>query len=104
MFGRRAVVRRGPGLLGMAARTAVVAGTATAVSRGMSRRMDNRAQEQAEAAAYEQSVAQQQASPPPAQPPGNDLMEQLQWLVEMRDRGMLSDEEFATAKARLLGG
>lgn len=103
MFGRR-VVRRGPGLLGAVARTAVVAGTATAVSRGVNRRMDDRAQDQAEAAAYEQQAAQQQQQQqPPAPPAGEDMMAQLQRLVEMRDRGMLDDAEFAAAKAKLLG-
>lgn len=111
----RPVMRRGPGLLGAVARTAVVAGTATAVSRGVSRRMDQRAQDQAEAAAYEQAAAQQQAAQQQAaqqqaaqqqaaqQPTGgDDLMAQLQRLVDMRDRGMLSDAEFAAAKAKLL--
>ncbi|HEY3506503.1 MAG TPA: SHOCT domain-containing protein [Actinocatenispora sp.] len=104
MFGRR-VGRGGPGLLGAVARTAVVAGTATAVSRGVNRRMDNRAQDQADAAAYEQQQQQQQQQPPqpPPQPAGEDMMAQLQRLVEMRDRGMLDDREFAAAKAKLLG-
>jgi hypothetical protein len=101
-------LRRGPGLLGAVARTAVVAGTATAVSRGINRSLDNREQERAEAAAYEQAAAQQQASPQqapaPQQPPGrqDDLMAQLQRLADMRQQGLLDDQEFAAAKAKLL--
>jgi hypothetical protein len=96
-------LRRGPGLLGAVARTAVVAGTATAVSRGINRSLDNREQERAEAAAYEQAAAQQQA-PAPQQPPGqqDDLMAQLQRLADLRQQGLLDDQEFAAAKAKLL--
>lgn len=102
-------LRRGPGLLGAVARTAVVAGTATAVSRGINRSLDNREQERAEASAYEQAAAQQQApapqqTPAPQQPPGqqDDLMAQLQRLADMRQQGLLDDQEFAAAKAKLL--
>jgi hypothetical protein len=96
-------LRRGPGLLGAVARTAVVAGTATAVSRGINRSLDNREQERAEASAYEQAAAQQQA-PAPQQPPGqqDDLMAQLQRLADLRQQGLLDDQEFAAAKAKLL--
>ncbi|BCJ28347.1 SHOCT domain-containing protein [Actinocatenispora sera] len=100
-------LRRGPGLLGAVARTAVVAGTATAVSRGVNRSLDNRAQDRAEAAAYEQAAAQQQqpaAQPAQQQPPAQqgDLMAQLQRLADLRQQGLLDDQEFAAAKAKLL--
>ncbi|MEV0843171.1 SHOCT domain-containing protein [Actinocatenispora sera] len=96
-------LRRGPGLLGAVARTAVVAGTATAVSRGVNRSLDNRAQGRAEAAAYEQAAAQQQ-QPAQQQPPAQqgDLMAQLQRLADLRQQGLLDDQEFAAAKAKLL--
>jgi hypothetical protein len=93
-----------PGLIGLAARTAVVAGTATAVSGGMARRQQNRAAEQAEAAAYEQ---QQYAAPAPAAAApaagGVDLVAELQKLGTLHQQGLLDDAEFAAAKARLLG-
>ena len=113
-----------PGLIGMAARTAVVAGTATAVSGAVSGRQQQKAQEQAEANAYEQQqqqaqmqqaaqqaaaqqAAMQQAAAPapaaPAAPAVDDLVSQLQNLGSLRDQGLLSDAEFAAAKAKLLG-
>jgi transcription initiation factor TFIID subunit TAF12 len=106
-----------PGLIGMAARTAVVAGTATAVSGNVQRRQqakyaDQQAQQQAaqqqqwEAQQYE---AQQYAPPPP--PPaapaapagGTDVVAELQKLAALREQGILNDAEFAAAKAKLLG-
>jgi len=109
-----------PGLIGMAARTAVVAGTATAVSGGMQRRQQEKAQGQAEQQAYEASQQQAQidaaaqaaaaqyaqpAAPAPAAPAGGgtDLVAELQKLASLKDAGILSDEEFAAAKAKLLG-
>lgn len=106
-----------PGLIGLAARTAVVAGTATAVSGGMARRQQQRAQDSYEQQQYEaqqqqvqmqaaaqQAVAQQQpqavAAPASA---ADDLMAQLQQLASMHTQGLLSDDEFAAAKAKLLG-
>lgn len=111
-----------PGLIGMAARTAVVAGTATAVSGSVARHQQNRANQQYEAQAYEaqqqqaamdaaaaQAVANAQAAaaPPPAAPAapaggGTDMMAQLQQLGTLHAQGILSDEEFAAAKAKLL--
>jgi hypothetical protein len=109
-----------PGLVGTMARTAVIAGTATAVSGGMTRRANARAQQQAEAQAYEQQqqqaqmqaevaaqVAAQQAPPaaPAAAPAsGGDTVAELQKLADLKAQGLLSDEEFAAAKAKLLGG
>ena len=91
------------GLLRMAARTAVVAGTATAVSGRVHRRQAARydAQDQ------EQYDAQQAAAPPqaaaPAPPAQDDSMVQLQNLAQLHTQGVLSDEEFAAAKAKILG-
>jgi hemolysin activation/secretion protein len=95
------------------ARTAVVAGTATAVSNRVSRRQANRweekDQQQADAAAAEeqQAAPQQQAyAPPPPQPQApaeTDMLTQLQQLGELRSAGVLTEEEFAAQKAKILG-
>ncbi|GAA2315467.1 SHOCT domain-containing protein [Glycomyces rutgersensis] len=88
-----------PGLLGTMARTAVVAGTAGAVNRGMNRAAENRAQTQADAEAYRQ----QQTAPPPAAAPagGDDMIAKLNQLGQLHASGVLSDDEFAAAKAKL---
>jgi hypothetical protein len=88
------------GLLRMAARTAVVAGTATAVSGRVQRRQAAKydAQEQ-EQYAQEQQYAQ--PAPPPA--PEEDATAQLQNLAALHTQGVLTDEEFAAAKAKILG-
>ena len=100
------------GLLRMAARTAVVAGTATAVSGRVSRRQANRYAEkqQAEADEQQQNEPEDQApaEPAPAPAPVSDtgdasVGDQLQQLATLRDQGVLSDEEFTAAKAKLLG-
>ncbi|MFB8393239.1 SHOCT domain-containing protein [Streptomyces yangpuensis] len=95
-----------PGLLRGVARTAVVAGTATAVSNRVSRRQAGRWQQQE----YEQQQAYQQqqapAPPPPAPPAGDDMsskLDQLQKLGELKAQGLLTEEEFAQQKSRLLG-
>ena len=94
------IPRRGrPGLLGLAARTAVVTGTATAVSDGMATRRQRRAQADYEQAQYE--FAQQQAVLPTPAPPV-DLVAELQKLGDLKSQGLLSDAEFQAAKARLL--
>ena len=103
--------RRGrPGLLGMAARTAVVAGTATAVSGNVQRRQQGRAQDdqaQAQADADAQAQAQydaqqqQQAAAPPASG-DSALLDQLNQLSQLHNAGVLSDTEFTAAKAKLL--
>lgn len=110
---RRRVGR--PGLLGVAARTAVVTGTATAVSNRMQRRAAERdAQQQwaAEAqqqALVDQAAAQTAAQQPPAAPAppaagggGADRVSQLTALAELKAQGLLTDEEFAAEKARVL--
>ena len=88
-----------PGLIRGVARTAVVAGTATAVSNRVSRRQANRwgAQEQAQ---YDQQ--QQYAAPPPAAPEPEDNYAQLEKLADLHSKGILTDEEFAAQKAKLL--
>ncbi len=123
-----------PGLIGGIARTAVVAGTATAVSNRVSRRQANRwaqndqsaqpqyaqpqyaqpqyaqpqyAQPQYAQPQYAQpQYAQPQYAQPPAAPapPDTDAMvEHLQKLAELKDKGILTDEEFAAQKAKILG-
>jgi hypothetical protein len=88
-----------PGLLRGMARTAVVAGTATAVSNRVSRRQARRWGAQEEAA----YPPQQYEQPPPAPSNGGeDPIERLKQLAELRDQGILTEEEFAAQKARLL--
>jgi hypothetical protein len=83
------------------ARTAVVAGTATAVSNRVSRRQAERWSAQ-DAPAYPQ---EQYAPPPPPAPAGGaDRVEQLKELAGLRDQGVLTEEEFAAEKARILNG
>jgi len=100
-----------PGLLRGVARTAVVAGTATAVSNRVSRRQAGRWAQQD----YEQQAASQQqaAAPPPAPPPpsaaqpaADDMtgkIDQLKQLADLKAQGVLSDEEFEAQKRRVLG-
>ena len=89
------------GLLRMAARTAVVAGTATAVSGRVARRQDAKFAEQ-DAQQYAQQQ-QQYAPPPQAAPAEEDATAQLQNLAALNKQGVLTDEEFAAAKAKILG-
>jgi hypothetical protein len=85
------------------ARTAVVAGTATAVSNRVSRRQANRwaQQEAAYEPAYQPAYEPAPSAPPAAAAP--DPIEQLKQLGELHQQGVLTDEEFAAQKARLLG-
>ena len=133
MFRRRPVVgqRRGPGLLRTAATTAVVAGTATAVSKGVSGSMDKAAmskqqqmgqQQEAQTAANQaqaeleqvkaqlaamqaQQLQADQAQATTAAAPSAqpDLIAQLQQLAQLKQAGALSEYEFQAAKAKLLG-
>ncbi len=104
--------RRRPSLIGTAARTAVIAGTATAVSGNVSRNQQQAAQQQAAAkqaqvdAAVQQAMAQQAPAQPPPMgvPPAGDIVAQLQQLADLRTAGVLSDAEFEAAKAKLLNG
>ena len=86
------------GLLRMAARTAVVAGTATAVSGRVQRRQAAKYDEQQQQQ-YEQEP--QYAPEPPAAE--DDSTAQLQKLAALHTQGVLTDEEFAAAKAKILG-
>jgi hypothetical protein len=97
------------GLIGGMARTAVVAGTATAVSNRVSRRQAERWQRNEDAAYYQQQQQQAYAqpapapAPAPAAAPADTLTAELQRLGDLHNQGILSDEEFAAAKAKLLG-
>jgi membrane protease subunit (stomatin/prohibitin family) len=92
------------GLLRMAARTAVVAGTATAVSGRVARRQDQKYAQQ-DQAAYDQQQAQQAPQQQAYQeaPPEQDSTAELQNLAQLHNQGVLTDEEFAAAKAKILG-
>lgn len=109
-----------PGLVGTMARTAVIAGTATAVSTSVSSSMQSSAQakalqEQAKMdAAVQRAMADQQAAAPqpqvmaapapaaPAAPTGDDFLTKLTELAKLKEAGFLTDDEFAAAKAKLL--
>jgi type II secretory pathway pseudopilin PulG len=88
------------------ARTAVAAGTWTAVSNRVARRQANRwaAQDQQQ---YQQQYYQQPppppAPPPPAAPPPRDRVAQLKDLANLKAQGILTEQEFAAEKARILG-
>jgi hypothetical protein len=86
-----------PGLLRGVARTAAIAGTATAVSNRVSRRQANRWAAQG---GYDQEPAYQ--APPPAPAPQEDPIAKLKELASLRDQGILTDQEFADQKAKLL--
>jgi Short C-terminal domain len=95
-----------PGLLRGVARTAVIAGTATAVSNRVSRRQAERWQGQG-TYPYDQPAYQEpppQYAPPPEPAPQQDMVQQLKDLAELKDQGILTEEEFAAQKARILGG
>jgi hypothetical protein len=84
----------------MAAGTAVIAGTAGAVRH----HQEQKYQQQAEAQAYEAQAAQAQyAAPAPAAPAEDPTMAELQKLASLHASGILTDEEFAAAKAKALG-
>lgn len=96
-----------PGLLRGVARTAVIAGTATHVSNNVSRRQANKWAQQ------EQQQAPQQYAPPPQQyaepapapaAPQASMVDQLKELAQLKDSGILTEEEFAAQKAKILGG
>ncbi len=102
-----------PGLVGTMARTAVIAGTATAVAGGVQNKQAAKAQAAANAQANDAEMAAMQAqlaelqaqqAPPAAAPAGggDELMAKLQSLADMHASGVLDDAEFAAAKARLL--
>jgi hypothetical protein len=84
------------------ARTAVVAGTATAVSNRVSRRQATRwgGEVRGTEPAYEEAPPQQAQQPAPS----SDPIDRLNELADLRDRGVLTDAEFAAAKAKVLQG
>lgn len=99
-----------PGLIRGVARTAVVAGTATAVSNRVSRRQASRwAAQEAQSPPPSQYYASYASPPPgPTSPPSahagdQDVLERLERLGALRDSGVLTEEEFLAQKARLLG-
>jgi hypothetical protein len=102
MFGRR-----GPGLVGAAARTAVIAGTATAVSGRVQRRQHQKYAEQdavymeSQAAAMERGFEQPAAAAAPAA--SGDYTAELQKLAELKAAGILTEEEFEAKKRQILG-
>jgi hypothetical protein len=85
-----------PGLLRGVARTAVIAGTATSVSNRVSRR-------QSERWAQQEAAAQPAAAPAPAPAGEASVIDQLKELGELKSQGILTEEEFAAQKAKLLG-
>src|SRR6476660_3966101 len=101
---RRRMMRPGRGVVGMVATTAVVAGTAGAVRHHQDQKYANQAAEQQaeQQAAYDASAAAQQQAAQAA-PAEDDQMAQLQKLAQMHSAGILTDEEFAAAKAKALG-
>ena len=88
------------GLVRMAARTAVVAGTATAVSGRVHRRQAAKWEAQDDQAFAQQQAAAAAAPPPPQ---ADDATAQLQNLANLHAQGVLTDEEFAASKAKILG-
>ena len=125
---RRGIGRRGPGLLGTIARTAVVAGTASTVAGGVAQRQQEGAHRRREHLDAQEQLAEQQrraevdaqvaaalAAQQPAVPVGpavpvasaalsaGDVIAQLTQLGELRAAGVLTEEEFAAQKARVLG-
>jgi|tagenome__1003787_1003787.scaffolds.fasta_scaffold20571728_2 hypothetical protein len=107
-----------PGLIRGVARTAVVAGTATAVSNRVSRRQAGRWADKDQQQYEEQAAQQQQYAPPPPPPPAyappppppapaatdmNDKIAQLQQLGQLHEQGILTDEEFYAQKTKILG-
>lgn len=92
-----------PGLLRGVARTAVVAGTATAVSNRVSRRQANRWAQQDDAQyAQQQYYAAPPPQPAPAAAPAPDTVTQLKQLADLKQQGILTDAEFEAQKAKIL--
>jgi len=104
--------RRGQSLIGTVARTAVIAGTASAVvgrvasHRARTHQQQEQADEQAEAAPTENQAAQAQAAADATAPVGGlsaESIARLQQLGDLLKQGILTDEEFAAQKAKVLG-
>jgi hypothetical protein len=94
-----------PGLLRGVARTAVVAGTATAVSGRVARRQNQRWAQEEQASQPQQGYPQEAyaAPPPPAADDRDRQIAQLKELAELKAQGILTEEEFAAQKAEILG-
>lgn len=92
-----------PGLIRGVARTAAIAGTATAVSNRVSRRQANKWSQQ-EQPQQEQAQQYEQAPPPPAAPSTDDTLAQLKELGQLKDTGVLTQAEFEAQKAKILAG
>jgi hypothetical protein len=104
--------RRRGGVVRRVGRTAVVAGTATAVAGGVSHRQSRKYHEADQEAAAEQQAAYDQgiedAAPPPpapapAAPAAEDTVAQLERLADLKKQGILTEDEFASQKAKILG-
>ena len=108
MIGRRSAVGRRGGLLGTAARTAVVAGTATAVSSRMAHRhkqrveQDDTGEQMQQAEPADVPAATAPTTPAEGADTGTGILDQLERLAALHTQGVLTDEEFAAAKQRLL--
>jgi hypothetical protein len=90
--------------MGLAARTAVVAGTASAVSNRAHQGQQAKAQQAADAEAYrQQQQAEAQAAPAAAASGTDDVLSALERLAALHGQGILTDEELAQQKARILG-
>jgi hypothetical protein len=97
-----------PGLLGTAARTAVIAGTASATVGAVNRHQAAGQQQAAEAEAYREQQAYAAPPPVPVAAPapaagGDDLVTKLGELAQLHQQGVLTDAEFTAAKQQLLG-
>lgn len=98
-----------PGLIRGVARTAVIAGTATAVSNGVSRRQVSRWDKKAQQEQAQQAPQQPAAAPAPAPAPAapeDDMtakVDALKQLAALKEQGILTEEEFAAQKAKILG-
>jgi len=95
-----------PGLIGTAARTAVIAGTAQAVAGNVAQKQQAKAAKQAEDAAPSAPAAPAETTAPaeaPAAGGTDELMEHMAQLAKLHAAGILTDEEFAAAKAKALG-
>ena len=92
-----------PGLLRGMARTAVIAGTATSVSNRVSKRQGERWAQQEQEAAIQAQAAPQSMAPAPAGSGSSSTIDQLKELGALKEQGILTEEEFAAQKAKLLG-
>jgi Short C-terminal domain len=95
--------RRGPGLIGMAARTAVVAGTASAVSGRVARRQQRRFAEEDAVYTERQAAAMEQGIEGASAPAEPDYATQLEQLARLKSQGIITEEDFEAKKKQILG-